>query len=312
MRNIFCFLFFILASLKSFSQAPTDKVNYLTQQPEDILRDLSEQILTGTTTADRLEADSVFTRLLVKSLKAQYSFFYPFDSLTTISKIYAPDSSFRIFTWQVEISESFFRQHGAIQMNTSDGSLKLFPLIDKSDITIHYEDTIADNKGWMGAVYYNIIMKEYEGKKYYTLLGYDENNIRSNKKVIEILDMSGEKPLFGKNIFSIGKKARYVMEYQKAAGAKLNYDQELDMILMEHLISQTNEPTRKWTLIGDGDYQGFKWLEGGWVFVDKVFDLVTPENEAPVPTPVTENKFLIPEETPAVPAKKTTTDKKNQ
>ena len=60
-------------------------------------------------------------------------------------------------TWQLVINDNVIRQHGAIQMKTSDGALKLFPLIDKSDITINIADTFANNKGWIGAVYYKII-----------------------------------------------------------------------------------------------------------------------------------------------------------
>src|SRR5690606_40572592 len=55
-----------------------------------------------------------------------------FDSLITISKLSPKDSSFKIFTWQLVINDNLVRQHGAIQMKTNDGSLKLFPLIDKS------------------------------------------------------------------------------------------------------------------------------------------------------------------------------------
>lgn len=58
------------------------------------------------------------------------------------------------------VSENLTRQHGAIQMKTADGSLKIFPLIDKSDVTQNIIDTAANNKGWIGAVYYRIIQKE--------------------------------------------------------------------------------------------------------------------------------------------------------
>jgi alginate O-acetyltransferase complex protein AlgI len=44
-------------------------------------------------------ADSLFTKGLVQALKMPNSFNYPFDSLITISRIYAPDSSFRIFSY---------------------------------------------------------------------------------------------------------------------------------------------------------------------------------------------------------------------
>ncbi len=55
------------------------------------------------------------------------------------------------------------------------------------------------------------------------------------------------------------------------------------MIIMEHLHSPSNEPNKKWTLIPDGDYEGFKWDNGKWNYVSKVFNLITPENEPPTP-----------------------------
>jgi hypothetical protein len=186
------------------------------------------------------------------------------------------------FTWQMVVSDNLTRQHGAIQMKTADGSLKLFPLIDKSDVTENFADTIGNNYGWMGAVYYKVILTKYGDRNYYTLLGYDENNIRTNRKVIEVLKFNDGQPVFGSRIFNApgnsikaSNPARYVMEYKKDAGPRLTYDESLNMIIMEHLVSETNEPNKKWTLIGDGDYEGFKWMEGRWVYVSKIFNEMT-------------------------------------
>ena len=76
------------------------------------------------------------------------------------------------------------------------------------------------------------------------------------------------------------------MEYKKNAGARLTYDEDLSMIIFEHLESETSEPTKKWTYIPDGDYEGFKWKNGKWVHVNKVFNQVTPEGKVPVPNPI--------------------------
>lgn len=271
------------------------------RQKEDSMTPLSWKIVQGITSLNRFEADSQFTRIFVRALATKNSFEYPFDSLQTISKLYPPDSSFRIFTWQLLVNENLIRQHGAIQMKTPDGSLKLFPLIDKSDVTDNPADTIADNFGWMGAVYYKLIEKKYNGKSYYTLLGYDENNIRSTKKVVDVLYFENGKPTFGGKFFSIPNNnafphnpARYIMEFKKDASPRLNYDPELDMIVMEHLISESNEPQKRWTLIPDGDYEALKWQNGKWVYIDKIFNQVTPEGKAPIPIPYNESKLEKP------------------
>ncbi|HPH84083.1 MAG TPA: hypothetical protein PLC48_01440 [Ferruginibacter sp.] len=267
------------------------------QQKEDSLKAPAMRIIQGINPLDRFVADSIFTRIFMRALKIKNSFYYPFDSLITISCLYAPDSSFRIITWQMLINDNIIRQHGAIQMHTADGSLMRYPLIDKSDVTVNMEDTVGNHFGWMGAVYYRIILKKYNNHSYYTLIGYDENNIRSNKKIIEVLDFVDGEPRFGGRFFSIpgsGIKprnpSRYIMEFKKEASPRLNYDKELDMIVMEHLISESNSPDKKYTLVGDGDYEGLKWINGKWVHVSKIFNEVTPEGGAPVPNPLSTDK----------------------
>ena len=150
---------FAVAALFIFSFAFTqaqlnDAAIAVLSKKEDSLKKPALEIIRGKQASQRFLADSQFTKIFVRALAVKHSFAYPFDSLETISKLYAPDSSFRIFTWQMLINDNVIRQHGAIQMHTGDGSLKLFPLIDKSDICVNPTDTIAANKGWMGAVYY--------------------------------------------------------------------------------------------------------------------------------------------------------------
>src|ERR1700754_4453805 len=167
----------VTLSLNAQKKVPAS-VQLLTQLEEN-MRNYANDIVNAPEAADRAIADSFFTRALVQALKVPYSFSYGFDSLKTISRLYAPDSSFRIFTWQVMKDFSYYRQKGAIQYHTKDGSLKLIPLYDNSPFTDNPVDSVRGNDQWIGAVYYNIIEKTYNNKKYYTLLGYDENDERS-------------------------------------------------------------------------------------------------------------------------------------
>jgi hypothetical protein len=266
---------------------------------EDTLSDLSLKIVGAIEPSIRFRSDSHFTRILVRALKTPYSFYYPFDSLASISRLTSPDSTFRIFTWQVSLDQDVHRRHGAIQMNTSDGSLKLFPLIDRTTVINAVADTITNNEWWIGAIYYKILQNEFNGHIFYTLIGYDENNVRSTKKRIEVMYFNEQKlPVFGGNFFdfsadSLPKKtqARFWIEYKKNGNARMNYDDDLQMILYDHLISETNEPTKKFTYIPDGDYEGFKWEYGKWKHIDKVFQFKLEDGQAPVEKPNTENKL---------------------
>jgi hypothetical protein len=300
MKLIKLCLFFLLCSCQIEAQQIVKKDLQFLQKKEDSLKLVALKIIQGKLPADRFFADSVFTRMLVKSLVTKNSFYYPFDSIINISKLYAPDSSFRIFTWQLVINENVIRQHGAIQMRTDDGSLKLIGLQDRSDVTINNSDTIADNRGWIGAVYYKIILKKYNNHKYYTLLGFDENNIRSDKKVMDILEFVDGKPVFGNNLFVTNNNpalsktmARYIYEFKKEASARLSYDADLDAVVFDELQSESNKPKQKWTLIPTGEYEGFKWKNGKWNYTYNVFGNEPPPKKVSVPAPIRDTKGTI-------------------
>ena len=315
MKKVLAGIIFTFNTLLSYPQQINSRDQSVLGQKEDSMKGYSLKIIQGINSNDRFTADSIFTRILVRALKTRNSFYYPFDSLETISKLYAPDSSFRIYTWQMVINDLVTRQHGAIQMRTADGSLKLFPLIDKSDVTKNIADTVGNNMGWIGAVYYRIIQKKNGNQDYYTLLGYDEHTISSNRKIIVVLSFNNGEPVFGGHSFSFENDtvfrsavSRYVMEYKKEAGARLTYDPDMDMIVFEHLISESNEPKKKWTLVGDGDYEGFRWVNGKWTHIEKIFHYITPEGKEPVPKPIRDAQGNILDE-PPIPVNDASEDK---
>ena len=260
------------------------------RKKEDSLKILSDKMINAQDAPERFRSDSNFIRGLVRALKTSNSFYYPFDSLRTISHLYSPDSTFRIFTWQLKKDEYVYLQKGAIQINTKDGQLKLFPLFDYSMYTGKPLDSVRTKDNWIGAIYYRMIMKENNGKKYYTLLGFDDFAVSSNKKWMEILTFNGRgEPVFGAPLISFKEdtarrpvQTRFNIEYKKEANTLLNYDPELDMIVFDHLISETDEPAKKNTYIPDGSYEGFKWKNGQWVHVDKLFDYKLQDGQFPV------------------------------
>lgn len=273
------FLFFsVQGQRKKLVQPVAEQFQLL----EDGIKDFASAILNARETEDRFRADSLFTRGLVQALRIPYSFSYGFDSLTTISRIYAPDSSFRIFTWQVMKDYTYYRQKGALQLRTKDGSLKLFPLFDVSEFTEGPVDSVRTTRNWVGAVYYNIIQKEFNKKQYYTLLGFDANNERSTKKWMEVLSFSADStPQFGGRYFAYRNDSikvsqpafRFCLEFKKEANAKLNYDPEMDKIVFAHLVSEEGDVRKKHTLVPLGTYEAFKWTGGKWVHENNVAEV---------------------------------------
>jgi len=266
-----------------------EKLQFIKQQ--DSLKIFANDIVNAPEPNQRFRADSNFIKMLVRTLKIPNSFYFPFDSLQTISKLYAPDSSFRIFTWQIKKDVYVFLQRGAIQMRTADGSLKLFPLHDVSMFTKKPQDSVRNANNWIGAIYYRIIQKNFNGKNIYTLLGFDDFTINSNKKWMEVLTFNDKgEPVFGGPYFSfkndsakVSRKQadRFYIEYKKEASTTFNYDSSLNMIVYDHLISETEEPARKESYVPDGDYEGFSWTNGQWLHVPKVFTTTMQDGQFP-------------------------------
>lgn len=299
LKKLFRFvtLFIILATFamqsgiaQKVSQADKKKL----VEKEDSLRQLAADILLDSLTASRMRSDSLFIKTLVRTLQIKNSFYYPFDSVQGVSKLYAPDSTFRIFTWNISFDDYYSRQRGAIQIRTSDGSLKLIALRDCSEFTPDAMDSIRTKVNWIGAVYYDIVKTNYNGKNYYTLIGFDNNSVMSNKKWVEVMtfDQKNE-PVFGGQYFNYQQDSakrntqyRYSLEYKKEARAILKYDAESKMIIVDHLISETDEPDNKWTYVPDGDYEAFKWQNGQWMHIDKLYNYKLEEGHAPLGDPL--------------------------
>ena len=291
---------FLLLSFSAsvFSQKITSADMKKLRAKEDTLKDYSMYLNTDSLPEDRMISDSIFTKTLVRALQIKNSFYYPFDSVLGVSKLYAPDTSFRIFSWNISYDDHYARQRGAIQFRTADGSLKLLPLRDVSEFTDKPADSARGRSNWIGAMYYNIIRTQHKGKNYYTLFGFDNNTAQSSMKWIDVLTFNEKnEPVFGGPFFTYEKdsipkppKYRIGLEFKKGARVLVNYIEDLGMILVDHLISETDQPELPWTFVPDGDQEGFKWENGKWVHIDKVFTYKLEDGQAPVGDPLLDSK----------------------
>lgn len=294
------FLFSLLfLGFIGFAQNPDTKQ---LQEKENELKTFSDKMIFSPIAETRFEANSEFVKRLVKALEIPYSFQYPFDSLQTISIENAPDNSFRIFTWELQKDDNYFRQYGAIQMNTKDGKLKLFPLLDYSEFTEKPYDSVRTAKQWIGALYYKILKNTYKNKDYYTLLGLDDNDFLTTRKWMDVLTFNSKgEPEFGANIFQYTYDTikveppvyRFLFEYKKDAKARFNYDPEINAIVFDHLVSDNNKPWQKTTLIPSGLYEGFKWKDGKWVHVKDMFASDPGSKNVPIPHPKEDDDNLF-------------------
>lgn len=261
---LFLFLFYYIGNC----QFNTIKLDSL--QKEMVV--YAEDMLNNVDKNARLKSDSIFTKKLVQALKNPYSFYFTFDSIKQISTIYSPDSFFKIFTWDILLEDDLHIQRGAIQFNTKDGLLKLIPLFDVTNYDTTIFSIVGNNKNWVGAVYYNIILNTYNNKTFYTLLGFDLNNRKSTKKIMEVLYFNAFNiPVFGGDFFDFKDaenqyfiKNRLILEYKKDALVKLNYDTKKNEIFFNYLISENNNNVDKSAFIPEGSLEYLRWEDGKW------------------------------------------------
>lgn len=283
---------FLLSFNTGFAQLSKDS-RMILQEKEDTLKQIGYTMLNDTSAGKRIDALHKLIPVMVRALKVPESFFYPFDSLNMISVLYAPDSNFRILTWQLHMGKGVFRYYGAIQMNSEN--LQMYPLFDVSDTIGFHSQAILDHNHWFGCLYYKILKHYYDGKYYYTLLGYDANDILAERKLIDVLWFDENRPKFGAPIFHYvfrdgNRKTlnRIFIDYKFDAKVTLNYDTSMSLIVYDHTSPpDTNQKGAFFVYVPDGTYEGFKWTPSGWQWVEQVFHFAINQNDnPPMPKPI--------------------------
>ncbi len=201
---------------------------------------------------------------------------YPFDSITSIGKVQTENGKLRIFTWNMVRDNGTYTYFGLLQVELKEQKdVKTYRLFDKSDSIINPESSFLTNANWFGALYYEIIESKFIDGNLYTLLGWDGNDLYTNKTIIESLTITqnGE-PKFGAYVFNIDKKKqrRVIFEYSRMANMMVHYDSELDMIVYDHLAP--SNPVYE----GNNAYYGPDFSFDGFQFENNVWNHVSDVN----------------------------------
>ncbi len=293
-------LFSGFMAVPSLAQEPAWKKHFsdaqleFFKQKEDTLALLAYAIVNDSFPEHRFGACHRLIPTLVAALKTPNAFHYPFERMKSVSILYPPDSSFRIFSWQLYVDKDEYRYYGAIQMNTPE--LKLFPLVDRSfEIRGDLEQLELTPEQWYGVVYYNIYQTDGPKGRYYLLFGFDGYEFFRKRKVLDVLSFRDGKPVFGAPVFrhenrqkQVTWRKRRVIEYASAATVRFNYDPALGIIIYDHLIAMPGADGEGVNYYPDGSYEGYRLEKGVWNHIDNVF--TQTQSEAPRPFPILETR----------------------
>lgn len=220
-------------------------------------------------------------QLLEAQLERFYSvpenFDVSFDTLNYLGQLTSKDEKLRLITFNIPLQDQTFKYYCLfVQKIGKDNSVNVHRLTE-----VDYEWTELGNRTisqntWYGALYYRIITRKHKRKTYYTLLGWDGNTGISNIKIIDVVNFDSGIPLFGAPIFEstdeqTGKKKterRLIYEYAEDANMGLNFQEDEDLIVMDHLAPEHPKLTGQYQFYGpDFSYDALQFKKGKWLLI---------------------------------------------
>lgn len=205
---------------------------------QSLLQALFEDVYNAPTDNQRYHANEAAVLMLQEALKEENSFKWQWDFGTRVSVLTSKDKKFRIFTWPVVNDDGEYECFGLIQaLDEKTDEYDVFVLNDKSEDIINRQEDLLSPDNWFGSVYQELITTTYDGKTFYTLLGWSGVDNLTQRKVIEpVLFKSGRSmPQFGQNLFKKERNLRrIVLEYTHDAMVNLRYEEQF-VRTVEHL-----------------------------------------------------------------------------
>jgi len=264
-KNLFFFLFvsvFILIGQETNLQDAEEKI-----------RTLAKQILNSESDSLKEIANNELTDYLLEIVQYKKAYKYPFNSIEHISVLQPKKKEFKLFTWFIPYLNGTFEYHGIIQICNKRGKKCKTYQIQKN-LKLSQQDLYNELSfnNWYGCLYYDIIPIKIKKDIYYTLLGWDASSSKTTKKIIDILKVDKNKiPSFGAKIFN-NNKYRFLIEYSSQHPISLQYDDELEYIVFDHLEPIDGVSKDNFSLYATNlSYDVFKKTDFGWQLQENIY-----------------------------------------
>lgn len=278
MKNIIG-IFILLLSISS--SAKKEQMEFSFKNEIDSLIRFSNSIQTGNDLS-RLIANEKFDKFLRKVLNDPSSIDYDFSKIKCLSIIESPKKKqkFRIYTWVMKLGNDDYNYFGFTQYQSNKkNKLKnfVYRLTNKSKEIGKDEISNLDSNNWIGCVYYQIIAPEKRKDQTHILIGWDGNNWRSTKKIIETFSFNNKGEIsFGKKVikYNLGtdkrpklvSKARLIFEYNGEVSMTVSYNKNLKKIIFDHLRpSDPKLANLYFTYAPDFTYDALKYEKRKWI-----------------------------------------------
>jgi hypothetical protein len=244
-------------------------------QSETRLKVLFTELTSGRSEQEKSATADSIADLLYITLQLPGSFEYAFQTLNALGKITSRDHHLRVFTWNVPYGDGSNTYYGFLQYRSNhDDAIRVYRLTDARSSISDPAMTALTRENWYGCLIYEIVEKKQAGITWYTLLGYNPENIFISKKVIDLLWFNDQhEPVFGKPVFHYQKRmqCRIVFEYSAKVTMSLKWNDRLDMIVYDHLSPAKPSYEGNYQFYGpDLSFDGLRFDKGIWENVEDI------------------------------------------
>lgn len=197
-----------------------------------------------------------------------------------LSRVEAPDGSFRLITWNIPLTDGSHRYEGLL-LARQRKLTALYELRDQTASITNPELAELGPERWLGALYYQVVPVRKGGRTWYTLLGWKGHSATETRKVIDVLSFRSGKPRFGAPLFGRGKlkEQRKLFAYAFNVSMMLRHEAEQQRIVLDHLAPMRADLQGKGALMGpDMSFDAFVWDKGQWRY-ERDIDLRDPKRD---------------------------------
>jgi len=221
---------------------------------------------------EKLKANQDFIELWDLVLDDPKSMRYDFEKLTTFPIFTSKNKKLRIINWYIPLSNNTNKYFAIVQYYNSKKQYKV-EYLKPLEGEVKLANTLKlNNSQWIGALYYSLTHFKRDKKDYYLLLGWDGNDERSNKKIIDVLSIS-KSLTFGAPVFRYKKERfhRYILEYKEDAAVSVRFNKNIQSIVFPHLTPINDDLTGLYDFyIPDGSIDAFELINGTFKYKENI------------------------------------------
>jgi hypothetical protein len=265
MKATILFILLVFSSCPASGQSRTDLLG-------ETLQELFFELQKTPEDTRRFEISDSINMFLGEYVANDLIFIHSFDHLRYLGQVISPDSLLKIVSWNLPLSNAKGKYFTYLIRKHESGKNLVQKLSADYNPGMIQTDKHYSPENWYGALYYAIRPVVDGGTRYWVVLGLDYGNPYMTRKIIDVLDFSGDKLKIGKLWFETeGEQSfRKVFQYAATAMMTLRFSSDTS-IVFDHLVPFTPEPGSNTQMLApDFSYDGYIYKDGLWRFSSNV------------------------------------------